>query len=79
MRTRSVTEDLVVLAISRTQWRVSDATKDECDGLALLGFIEQDDDKFEVTTLGKSCDRTYLPSFNAALDRLSQSRPGDGG
>lgn len=68
-----------MVAISPTQWRVSDATKDESDGMALLGFVERiNQNKFEVTTLGRPCDSTYLPSFKAALDSLAIDQPGGG-
>ena len=66
-----VLDDLKVISLSETEWRVSDATCDECDGLGLLGFVERVGDSYEVTRLGHPHERTSLPSLRRALDELT--------
>lgn len=70
-RSALVTDDLGVIAISPTEWRVSDLSIDEKDGLSLIGFVQKVDEVYEITTIGRPLIRTYVGSFNAALDALS--------
>ena len=66
---------LAVFALSNTQWRISDATRPESDGLALLAFVEQVGSLYEVTELAKPSRRTYFSSLSAALDSQRRAEP----
>jgi hypothetical protein len=60
-----------VIAISRDEWRISDPSKVEHDGLSLLGFVQRVEDAFEVTEMHRPLVRTYVHSFHAAIQVLS--------
>jgi len=59
-----------VIAISEREWRISDPTKSERDGLALLGFVELVDSTYEVTVLGEPGRRYYFSSFEESVRAL---------
>jgi hypothetical protein len=62
---------LTVFALSDTEWRISDATRPESDGLALLAFVQRVGSLYEVTELAKPSRRTYFTSLSAAVGMLS--------
>jgi hypothetical protein len=62
---------LTVFPLSDTEWRISDAARPECDGLALLAFVERVGSLYEVTELAKPWRRTYFSSLSAAVEMLS--------
>lgn len=62
---------LEVVALSDTEWRISDAARPECDGLALVAFVQRVGSLYEVTELAKPSRRTYFDSLPAAVDMLS--------
>ncbi len=64
-------ESIGVISVSPKQWRVSDLEKREADGLALLGFIQQIDEVFEVTMLGLPRQRFYKGTFSEAVEMLA--------
>jgi hypothetical protein len=66
----SQTAGLDVLALSETEWRVSDPTRRADDALCLIGFIQRVGRVFEVTVLGRPRERHYCGSFDAALHCL---------
>jgi hypothetical protein len=59
-----------VISISSKEWRVSDPTLIECDGKALLGFVEQVGPRYEVTALCDPRERTSCETFDEALREL---------
>ncbi|MCU1481829.1 MAG: hypothetical protein JWQ19_2615 [Subtercola sp.] len=59
-----------VIALTATTWRISDPSRAEHDGLSLLGFIEQNNDDFEVTALGAPRQRQHFASFDEAINAL---------
>jgi hypothetical protein len=63
--------DVEVIAISRDEWRISDPSKPEHDGLSLLGFVQRVENAFEVTEMHRPFVRTYVESFHAAIQALS--------
>lgn len=65
------TENIGVIAISDTEWRVSDLTIDERDALSLIGFVQKLGDLYEITALGAPLSRSYVGTFNAAIGVLS--------
>jgi len=64
---------LLVLAISPTEWRVSDPRRRDDDALCLIGFVQQVDDVFETTQIGRPRERHYFRSLEAAVDHLAAS------
>ena len=62
---------LTVFALSDTEWRISDATRPESDGLALLAFVQRVGSLYEVTELAKPSRRTYFTSLSAAVGMVS--------
>jgi len=63
-----------VIAISEREWRISDPTKVERDGLALLGFVELVGATYEVTVLGEPGRRYYFGSLEESVRELAQRR-----
>ncbi|MDQ1598224.1 MAG: hypothetical protein QOI70_1648 [Microbacteriaceae bacterium] len=63
--------EVEVIAISRDEWRISDPSKAEHDGLSLLGFVQRVENAFEITEMHRPLDRTYVHSFHAAIQVLS--------
>lgn len=62
-----------VIALSPREWRVSDPTKVERDGRALIGFVEHVGAQYEVTALCDPRKRTRCRTFNDALNELMRS------
>jgi hypothetical protein len=60
-----------VIAISPTEWRVSDSRRAENDARGLIGFVQQVDDVFEVTALRSPGERRYYLTFDGAMGSLS--------
>jgi hypothetical protein len=69
-----VVDDVKIIPLSATEWRISDATKDERDGLSLLGFVEKTGGLYEITRLGHPREHMHVSSFTAAIDALAPSR-----
>lgn len=67
-------DDIGVIALSPTEWRVSDLTIDEADAVGLIGYVQKIGDVYEITALGKPYTRVYVGSFDAAIDALSTER-----
>jgi hypothetical protein len=61
-----VPEDVVVVEISDGEWRVSDLTCREEDGMAVLGFIERTDLGYEATVI-------HEPAVARAFDALARA------
>ena len=61
-----------VIALSDREWRVSDPTKVERDGMALLGFVELVEATYEVTVLGEPRRRLYFGSFEESVHALAE-------
>ena len=74
MRATIEREGLAVLAISSTQWVVSDPGKDRHDGTGLLGYIERIDGVYELTSLSDPAGLTRCSSLREALASLQRSR-----
>jgi len=55
-----------VTELSPTEWRVSDRTIPDGDPSAVLGFIQQVSDTYEVTNLRRLRERSYFSSFERA-------------
>ena len=67
---------LELIAISETEWRVSDPAVDDEDALALLGFVQRVGAGFEVTSIGHPGEHPVLPDLDAALERLRAMHDG---
>lgn len=67
----AMSDKIEVLPLSDHEWRVSDLSKPERDGLALLGFIQTIGTLFEVTAISSPLERDYFGSLDAAVSRLS--------
>ncbi|MFF1573105.1 hypothetical protein ACFVWR_10170 [Leifsonia sp. NPDC058292] len=65
---------LEIVEISATEWRVSDAQASEHDALALLGFVQQVRNTYEVTEIGRPGMRLRFSTFDEALQHL-QAHP----
>lgn len=65
------TDNIGVIAISPTEWRVSDLTIDDRDALSLIGFVQKLGDLYEITAIGAPFSRSYVATFNSAIDVLS--------
>lgn len=69
---RSLDQAVEVIAISEREWRVSDPTKVERDGMALLGFVELVDTTYEVTVIGEPRRRLYYASLEESVLALAE-------
>ena len=63
-------DHVLVLAISNTEWRVSDPRRRDDDALCLIGFVQQVDDVFETTQIGRPRERHYFHTLQHAVDHL---------
>jgi len=61
---------LGLTALSPTEWRVTDAHRDEGDPSAVLGFIQNVGGAFEVTNLARLRERSYFSTFGRAAASL---------
>ena len=73
--TTSATHATEVLAISPTEWRVSDPAMPESDGRSVLGIVQVIGDTFEVTRIGTPLARFYFGTLDEAVRFLSIRRP----
>lgn len=60
-----------VLPIPNGGWRVSDKTIDECDGVGVLGFVEEIESRFETFMLGAPGHRHVCETFAEAVELLA--------
>ena len=65
-----------VLAISATQWRVSDPTLSQNDARSLLGFIERKGTQFEVMKLSRGFEWFTCDSLAEATALLARPQAG---
>jgi hypothetical protein len=74
MTMTSATRDqsMSVIAISPTEWRVSDSRRAENDARSLIGFVQRVGDVFEVTALRTPGERRYYLTFDGAMGSLSR-------
>ncbi|WP_354025087.1 hypothetical protein [Conyzicola nivalis] len=61
----------MVLPISATEWRISDPRRSENDALCLIGFVQQIDQVFETTRIGRPLERRFFVSLSAAVEFLT--------
>ena len=66
---------LGILQLTPTEWLVRDPDRPDDDPAALLGFIQQSEDAYEVTKLGVLTTRWFYSSFDRA--QSSFRAPGD--
>lgn len=69
--TRPRQAELEVLALSDTEWRISDPARAAQDGIPLVGFITRVEDMFEVTQLGSPHEHLRFDSLAMAVSYLS--------
>ncbi len=72
-------EDVAVLEISHGEWRVSDLTCREEDGMAVLGFIEQTKLGYEATGIHEPAVAHAFSSFARAVAFISSGAISDDG
>ena len=70
-------EDLLVQPLSSSQWRVSDRQYPEDDASSLLGFIEEKDDRFQLTQLEHGFQWFYFACLTEAIAHFTQTPPED--
>jgi hypothetical protein len=63
-----------IVALSETEWRISDPSRRSDDALSLVGFIQRAGDLFEVTVIGRPRELRYYGSFDEALLYLGVSQ-----
>jgi hypothetical protein len=71
----SYTTGLAVIALSETEWRISDPNRRSDDARSLIGFIQLIHHRYEITVIGRPGQRHYTHSFDAAIHYLA-SNPG---
>ena len=62
---------VLVLPISDTEWRISDPRRSQDDALCLIGFVQQIDQVFETTRIGRPLERRYFETLSAAVGYLT--------
>jgi hypothetical protein len=67
----SYTTGLAVMALSETEWLISDPAGRSDDARSLIGFIQYVHHRYETTVIGRSGDRHYAYSFDAAIHFLA--------
>lgn len=68
-------ENVVIEALSTTQWRVRDTRWPEHDARSVLGFIEKkDEDLFEVMQLSDGFEWFSFASLTAAAAHFTQAQ-----
>ena len=70
-------EDSLVQPLFISHWRVSDWRYSEDDASSLLGFIEEKDDRFELTQLEHGFQWLYFSCLAEALTHFTQTPPKD--
>jgi hypothetical protein len=68
----SHTTGFAVLALSETEWRISDPSRRSDDALSLIGFVQREKNTYEVTAIGRPKKRHYSGSFDDALQYLAR-------
>jgi hypothetical protein len=58
---------LELIPLSAHEWRVSDPSLDERDGLSLLGFVEEVAAGYAVTAIGRPREHPVQPDLDSAL------------
>jgi len=66
-------EDLLVQPLSSSQWRVSDRQYPEDDASSLPGFIEEKDDRFQLTQLEHGLQWFYFACLTEAIAHFTQT------
>src|SRR5690606_17942881 len=69
----TATRTVEVLAISPTDWRVSDPTLPESDGSSVIGVVQVVGDTFEVTRIGTPFSRYYFGTLDLAVSFLASA------
>ncbi len=65
-RTPARLTDVALVALSPSEWRVTNSRIDDGDPSGLIGFIERTGDGYEVLRLGSPLDRSRFPTLDAA-------------
>jgi hypothetical protein len=68
------TEDVVVVEMSETEWRVSDLRLREDDCMVVLGSVRCVRNRYEATDARNPSRLQTFHSFDAAVDFLSRAR-----
>jgi hypothetical protein len=68
----SHTTGFAVLALSSTEWRISDPSRRADDAHSLVGFVQREKNKYEVTAISRPERRHYSQSFDEALQYLAR-------
>ena len=63
--------------MSTSQWRVSDRRYPEDDASSLPGFIEEKDDRFQLTQLEHGFQWLYFACLTEAIAHLTRTPPDD--
>lgn len=63
-------EDLVVHALSGSEWRISNSRLSPEDAFSLLGFIERKGDVFEAMQLGRGFEWFSFSTLDEAIDHF---------
>jgi hypothetical protein len=69
-------EDILVHFLSASQWRVIDRRVPETDACSLLGFIEENNQQFEVMQVRHGFQFFTFPSLAEALNHFSEPANG---
>jgi hypothetical protein len=67
----SYTTGLAVIALSDSEWRISDPARRNDDARSLIGFIQHTHHHYEITVIGRPGEREYTHSFDAAIHYLA--------
>jgi hypothetical protein len=67
-------DNILVLPISDSEWRISDPRRRADDALCLIGFVQRVGAAYETTLIGRPLERRYFQSFEAAVDYLASYR-----
>jgi hypothetical protein len=66
-------QNVALTPLSATEWRVSDPRKPGNDAGCLLGFIQRDDERYEVTMLKPPGGIRTTPTLRDAIELFSSS------
>ncbi len=69
-------EDILVQPLSASQWRVLDRRLPETDACSLLGFVEENNQQFEVMLLRHGFQWFTFPSLSEALHQFIEPAGG---
>ncbi|THG30122.1 hypothetical protein [Naasia lichenicola] len=65
-------DDVVVLELSETEWRVSDLRRREADGMAVVGFVQRAEDRFEAIAVQEPGQTAEFSDLVAAVHYLER-------